>query len=128
MPLFQFDLQNFISIFGAVKIPASQVHLLEKSAPNLMVYALPAVFVFTLIEGLLSHFGEHKTYERKETIGSLFIGLGNLAVNLLMKMALLYAALWIYNMLPWRMQLNWWTLIPCFIIYDCCSYGQHRIS
>ncbi|HKG05316.1 MAG TPA: DUF4833 domain-containing protein [Pedobacter sp.] len=128
MPLFQFDLQNFISIFGAVKIPASQVHLLEKSAPNLMVYALPAVFVFTLIEGLLSHFGEHKTYERKETIGSLFIGLGNLAVNLLMKMALLYAALWIYNMLPWRMQLNWWTLIPCFIIYDCCSYWSHRIS
>jgi len=128
MPLFQFDLQNFMSVFGAMKIPENEIYMLEKSAPNLLVYALPAVFVFTVIEGLLSHFGEHKTYERKETIGSVFIGLGNLAVNLLMKVVLLYGALWIYNALPWRMELNWWTLIPCFVLYDCCSYWSHRIS
>lgn len=128
MSAFQSHLQAFTSVFGAVRIPADQIHQLEKSAPNLMVYALPVVFAFTLLEGFLSHISEHKTYEKKETIGSLFIGLGNLAVNLLMKMVLLFGALWIYNALPWRMELSWWMLAPCFILYDCCSYWSHRIS
>jgi sterol desaturase/sphingolipid hydroxylase (fatty acid hydroxylase superfamily) len=128
MPLFQTQLQDFISLFGAVRIPADQLRHLEKSAPNLMVYALPAVLAFTVIEVLLSHFGDHRHYEKKETIGSVLIGLGNLTVNLLMKMTLLYGALWIYNALPWRMELNWWTLGVCFVAYDCCSYWSHRIS
>jgi len=114
MPLFQ--------------LSAHEIHLLEKSAPNLMIYALPVVFGFTLLEAFLSNFSEHKSYERKETIGSLLIGLGNLAVNLLMKTVLLCGALWVYKVLPWRMELNWWTLIVCFVAYDCCSYWSHRIS
>lgn len=120
--------QNFISIFGAARIPVNDIHQLEKSAPDLLIYALPFVFFCTALECGFSHFAEHKSYEKKETIGSLFIGLGNLVVNLLMKAILLYGAVWIYNMLPWRMNLNWWTLIPCFIFYDCCSYWSHRIS
>jgi sterol desaturase/sphingolipid hydroxylase (fatty acid hydroxylase superfamily) len=128
MAVFQSLLQASSSVFGAVRIPADQIYELEKSAPNLMVYALPVVFAFTLLEGFLSHTGEHKTYEKKETIGSLLIGLGNLAVNLMMKVVLLFGALWIYNVLPWRMELNWWMLAPCFVLYDCCSYWSHRTS
>lgn len=30
--------------------------------------------------------------------------------------------------MPWRMQLNWWTLFPCLLVYDFCSYWAHRIS
>lgn len=120
--------QNFISIFGAARIPINDIHQLEKSAPDLLVYALPLVFFCTALECGFSHFAEHKSYEKKETIGSIFIGLGNLAVNLLMKAMLLCGAVWIYNLVPWRMSLNWWTLIPCFVIYDCCSYWSHRIS
>ncbi|TDQ12056.1 DUF4833 domain-containing protein [Pedobacter metabolipauper] len=121
-------LNDLISIFGADQIPMESIHHLEKSAPDVLVYALPAVFFFTALECGISCFGEHKTYEAKETFGSLLIGIGNLAVNLLMKMVLLYGAIWIYNLLPWRITLNWWTLIPCFIVYDCCSYWSHRTS
>lgn len=128
MPLFQTQLQDFISMFGALTMPMDQVQFLEKSAPNLMVYALPVVLVCTVLEAFVSHFGERHHYERKETIGSLLIGIGNLAVNLMMKVTLLYGALWIYNALPWRMELNWWTLGVCFVAYDCCSYWSHRIS
>lgn len=126
--LVQSYIQEFISIFGAQEIPAGQIHHLERNAPNLMVYALPVVLVFALLEGLLSHFGEHKTHESRETFGSVLIGAGNLAVNMLLKVALMYGALWIYNALPWRMELNWWTLPICFVAYDCCSYWSHRIS
>lgn len=124
----QFYLQHLNSIFGAVRISFDDIHQLQKSAPNLLVYAMPAIFFFTTLEYGLSHFSKHKSYEHKETIGSLFVGIGNLVVNLLMKAVLFYAAVWMYNLLPWRMQLNWWTLIPCFMIYDCCSYWSHRIS
>lgn len=128
MSTFQLHLSAIHSLFGAAKIPASELYDLEKSTPDLMVYALPAVLAFTLIEGLLSHYSEHKTHEGRETLGSVLIGAGNLAVNLLMKVVLLYAAVWLYNALPWRMELNWWVLPFCFVIYDCCSYWSHRIS
>lgn len=119
---------DFISLSGADPINMEALTSLQEKAPNIVAYALPAVFLLTIIEFVFSHSGEHKTYERKETLGSLLVGLGNLAVNILMKAVLIYGAVWIYNLLPWRMEMNWWTLIPCFILYDCCSYWSHRIS
>lgn len=119
---------DFISLSGADPINMEALTSLQEKAPNIVAYALPAVFLLTIIEFVFSHSGEHKTYERKETLGSLLVGLGNLAVNILMKTVLIYGAVWIYNLLPWRMEMNWWTLIPCFILYDCCSYWSHRIS
>lgn len=119
---------EFPHLFGAAKIDFADSYLMQQEAPNLIAYALPAVFVLALIEFLMSHFGTHKTYEKEETMGSIFVGIGNLIVNLLMKVVLIYGAIWIYNLVPWRMEMNWWTLIPCFILYDCCSYWSHRIS
>ena len=121
-------LQSFGSIIGAETIELSTVYQLQNHAPNLMVYTMPAIILFTMIEFIGSYFSEHKTYENKETQGSLLVGLGNLLVNLLMKTVLLTGAIWIYNLLPWRMELNWWTLIFCFVAYDFCSYWSHRIS
>ena len=125
VPIF---LHDFVSIFGAEKVDLADVYQLQQHAPNLLVYTLPVVFIFTILEGVASYFSEHKSYERKETLGSLLIGAGSLTVNLLLKTALISAAIWIYNLLPWRMELNWYTLIACFIAYDCCSYWSHRIS
>lgn len=120
--------QSLNALFGADRIDVADLSILQEKAPNLMAYALPLVGIFTAVEFAVSHFGTHKTYESRETIGSLFVGIGNLIVNLLMKAVLLFAAVWIYNLLPWRMELNWWTLIFCFICYDFCSYWSHRIS
>lgn len=120
--------QALNSWFGAAEINLANINLVQAKAPDLMMYALPFVFLFTIVEFLCSHFGEHKSYEAKETLGSVLIGLGNLTVNLLMKMVLIYGAIRLYNLLPWRMFLNWYSLIPCFIVYDFCSYWSHRIS
>lgn len=116
------------SVFGAPEIALDMVSHMENKVPDLMVYALPAVCLFTVIEFVGSCFGDHHSYENKETKGSLLIGAGSLLVNLFMKTVLMYVCIIIYNELQWRMELNWWTLIPCFIIYDCCSYWSHRIS
>ncbi|WP_423148327.1 DUF4833 domain-containing protein [Rubrolithibacter danxiaensis] len=117
------------TIFGAPQIALDTIDELEKSSPNILVYALPLVLLFTLLEFFFSHHHDHhKSYEKKETIGSVLIGTGNLAVNLALKVVLFYGAVWLYNHLPWRMMFNWWTLVPCFILYDFCSYWAHRIS
>jgi sterol desaturase/sphingolipid hydroxylase (fatty acid hydroxylase superfamily) len=116
------------SLFGASPISLDMVPHMENKVPNLMIYALPAVLLFTIIEFAGSCFSEHKSYENTETKGSILIGLGSLLVNLVMKTVVMYACILIYNELRWRIELNWWTIIPCFIVYDCCSYWSHRIS
>lgn len=117
-----------LSIFGADKISMEDIHHLEKSSPDILVYAVPAVLLFTLAEFVFSKLHDHDSYEAEETMGSILTGIGSLIINLVMKIVLLYGAVWIYNLLPWRIEFQWLTLFPCFIVYDFCSYWAHRIA
>lgn len=121
-------LNTFGGLFGAPQIPFEQILHLEKNAPNLIVYAIPFMAFFTLLEMGVSWYNNHKLYKVKESIGSTLVGLGNVLINLLLKVLLLYFFVWLYNVLPWRLALNWWTLIPCYILFDFCSYWAHRFS
>ncbi len=116
------------STIGASPILYEEITNLEKNSPQIIVYAIPFMAFFTLLEIWYSWYVENKNYRLKESIGSVLVGFGNLGVNLLFKIVLLYGAVWIYNLVPWRLSLNWWTLIPCYIIFDFLSYWSHRIS
>jgi len=120
--------QALSAIFGAEKLALEELCLLQNHTPNLITYALPFVAVFTVLEFALGKIFKHEDYTHEELKGSLWVGLGNLLVNLILKSSLLLAAVWLYNLSPWRMQFSWWSLIPCFLIYDFCSYWSHRIS
>lgn len=130
-----------LNLFGAEKIPMLKEVLdnLDAQAPPLIIWAIPFMFFFAILEMVISHYQNRNYYEKKETIGSVLVGLGNLVVSAGVKMILLYLVVWIYNLVPWRMALNsdqsffswgsyWWMLIPCYIIYDLCSYWSHRIA
>lgn len=116
------------ALFGAPKIPLDNLSELEKAAPNLILWAVPAMIIFTALEMIISYVQEKPYYEKSETIGSVLTGLGSLVVGAALKFSLLFAVVWIYNQLPWRMALNWWTFIPCYVIFDLCSYWAHRVS
>ena len=116
------------SFFNADKIPFSEITSIESNSPNIIVYAIPAMAFFTILEVVYSWYTNRKNYKTRESVGSTLVGLGNVGLNLLLKVGLLYAAVWIYNLIPWRMALNWWTIIPCYLIFDLCSYWAHRIS
>jgi sterol desaturase/sphingolipid hydroxylase (fatty acid hydroxylase superfamily) len=115
-------------LFGASKIPIDSVHAIEKNIPNIILWAVPVMLFFTAVEMAVTYYQEKEFYEKKETIGSILVGLGNLVVTAALKLGLLYLCIWIYNLIPWRMELQWWTLIPCYIIYDFFSYWAHRVS
>jgi sterol desaturase/sphingolipid hydroxylase (fatty acid hydroxylase superfamily) len=115
-------------LFGADKIPWNQVDGLQQGSPNIILWAAPAMFLFVLLEIILSHVTNKHHYSKKETLGSTLVGIGNVLIGLIIKSLLFFAFVWVYNLLPWRMTLNWWTLIPCYIFFDFCSYWTHNIS
>jgi sterol desaturase/sphingolipid hydroxylase (fatty acid hydroxylase superfamily) len=119
---------EFQTLFRGERILLSDIDSLQASAPDLIVYAAPFMFLFVLIEYFVSRFQSHNIYERKETIGSALVGIGNVVIGLFLKAILFYLFIVVYNWLPWRMELKWWTLLPCYIIFDFCSYWAHRIS
>jgi sterol desaturase/sphingolipid hydroxylase (fatty acid hydroxylase superfamily) len=117
-----------MSLFGAPPIPMEDVYALEANAPDLIVYAVPVMLFFTLLEYGVSFWQNRRYYDNRELMGSIGVGLGNLVVSGLLKTILIFFVIWLYNQLPWRMSLNWWTFIPCYVFYDFCSYWAHRIS
>lgn len=117
-----------LSLFGADKIPLDLIHDVEKQAPNLILWAVPFMVFFSALEIIISYLQDRKYYEKKETIGSVLVGLGNLVVSAAVKVVFLYLVVIVYNFIPWRMSLSWWTLLPCYVLYDLCSYWAHRIS
>ncbi len=117
-----------LSLFGAEKIDLQLIRQIEQKAPDIIIWAIPFMFFFSGLEMLISYLQDKKYYDKKETIGSILVGLGNLVVSAIVKIVLLYIVVWIYNLVPWRMELNWWTFLPCYIIFDICSYWAHRIS
>ncbi|MEI6947594.1 sterol desaturase family protein [Paraflavisolibacter sp. H34] len=118
----------FSDLFGAPKIPMASLDKIQSDAPNIIVWAAPVMFFFVLLEWLIARWQHRDLYEKKETIGSILVGLGNVAINTTLKVTMLYLYILLYNWLPWRMHLNWWTFLPCYILFDLCSYWAHRIS
>lgn len=116
------------NFFGASPISYENIKELEQQSDDLIIYAIPLMAFFTGLEIWYSWYSEKRNYNTKESLGSLFVGLGNVAINLVLKVAFISGAVYIYNLVPWRMELNWWTLFPCLLIYDFCSYWAHRIS
>jgi sterol desaturase/sphingolipid hydroxylase (fatty acid hydroxylase superfamily) len=119
---------NLYSLFGAERISLSNIDKLEKSAPDIIVYAMPFMFLFVLVEYIVSRIQSDELYDKRETLGSTLVGLGNVAIGVSLKTTLLFIFILVYNLLPWRMEFRWWTLIPCYVILDFCSYWAHRVS
>jgi sterol desaturase/sphingolipid hydroxylase (fatty acid hydroxylase superfamily) len=118
----------FLFLFGADPISFFDVDKLEQSIPNIIVYAAPVMFFFVFIEYVVSRSQNKKFYNAKETLGSILVGLGNVIIGLILKTLLLFFFIVVYNLLPWRMAFNWWTFLPCYVIFDFCSYWAHRVS
>lgn len=122
-------MSQFLNLFGAD--PSSlpyNLGVLKENTPPIIAFAVPLMVFITAIEIFISFRQEKKYYETKETIGSVLVGVGNLILSLFINMGLIFFVVWIWKLVPWRMELNWWTFIPCYIIFDFCSYWAHRLS
>lgn len=117
-----------LNLFGAPKIHYFQIEELHENAPEIIIWAAPVLFFFVLLEWYISHRQNRNLYTKDETTGSVLVGIGNVVIAFALKFVILYIFIWAYNTVSWRMYFKWWTLIPCYIIFDFCSYWAHRIS
>jgi sterol desaturase/sphingolipid hydroxylase (fatty acid hydroxylase superfamily) len=116
------------NLFGVEPIVWQSIDIMQRNAPEIIVWAAPIMFAFVLLEIFFSYHQRKGFYDTKESIGSLLIGIGNVVISIGIKVVLFYAAVVIYNFLPWRMEFNWWLLLPCYVLFDFCSYWTHRLS
>ena len=115
-------------LFGAPEIPFEWVKQLQNDAPNIIIWAAPAMFLFVLLEWYISRRQNKHLYEKKETIGAICVGVGNVIINTALKMVLFYLIVWFYNQLPWRMYMAWWTFIPSGMAIALVAFGLSMIN
>ena len=99
---------------------------------EVLYYAIPFFVLLLVVEGLtyrnLQHDG-HVGYELRDTRTSLAMGIGNVAVNVVWKLAVVavYAAL--YELTPLRLDPgDWWVWVLLFFADDLAYYAFHRVS
>lgn len=88
-----------LSIFGADKIPWEDLTDVKNSAPEIIIWAAPVMFFFVLLEAFISYKQNKKYYDKKETLGSLGLGIGNVLISVWIKVALFYLTVWLYNLI-----------------------------
>ena len=114
---------DFTTLFGADKILLEDIDKLQSNTPDIIIWAAPVMFFFVLIEYIISYYQNRKFYEKKETFGSIWVGIGNVVIGAALKLVIFTILVWVYNLIPWRMELNWWTFLPCYILFDLCMPG-----
>lgn len=115
-------------IFGADRLTTDSLDRIDLSVPQLIIWAVPVMLIFTGIEYYIARKEDKEIYQNRELLGSIFVGLGNILSNLVTKLLLFTMVTVIYNLVPWRMGLYWWMFFPAYIVLDLCSYWAHRIS
>ncbi len=103
--------------------------------PPVIHYAIPIMLFFVILEVVLGEIHHKQRYTGKDFFASLGIGLGNLGVTALVKVALYSTLLILYNMLPWK---GWlpgygepWSIVTwltCLVAIDFSRYWAHRIA
>ena len=108
------------------KLTLDQV--LAMDLPPLILYAVPVMLSLVLIEFVVSQYRKRKLYQGRDLLASAGIGVGNLVVSAITKVALFAVILFFYNLVPWRVPHAWWSFLVCFVVLDFFRYWAHRIA
>ena len=99
---------------------------------EVLYYAIPFFVLLLVVEALTYRHLQSENqvgYELKDTRTSIAMGLGNVAINAIWKLAVvaIYAAL--YELTPLRLDPHdWWVWVLLFFADDFAYYWFHRIS
>ncbi|WP_372769375.1 sterol desaturase family protein [Lutibacter sp.] len=97
--------------------------------PNLIYYAIPFFIVTVFIEGISIFKKDPEAYNIKDTFASLAMGVGNVLVNLLSKLAVVFVITILYeNFRMTTIPFTWWAWFIILFADDFCYYWAHRIG
>ncbi|MTD44763.1 sterol desaturase family protein [Conexibacter sp. W3-3-2] len=107
---------------------------------ELITYAIPFFVLLLALEALSYHLLGHdhhddepatplRGYERRDTVTSLTMGLGNVAINVGWKLVVVALYVTLYELTPIRMpQDAWWAFVLLFVADDLAFYWYHRVG
>lgn len=95
---------------------------------NLIVWAAPIMIGLALFEMYVSFRKKNDFYNSKDFLASLTIGLVQVAQSVVTKAITLVLVIGVYNLSPFRIPINWFTSILCFIILDFIRFYAHKVG
>ncbi len=94
--------------------------------PNLIHYAIPFFVVLILVEIAISAYLKTKAYEIKDAFTSIAMGLGNVGLNIVGKVLVLGAYVFVHQFAIFNLHYVWWVWILAFFAEDFTYYLYHR--
>ena len=98
--------------------------------PQLILYAVPFFLITLLVESYISYRMQREFVERKDSLTSIGLGLGNLAVGTLTKSMAIVTYFYVYDHFRLAdLDSSWWMVwVFSFFADDLTYYWFHRIS
>ncbi len=98
------------------------------SLPDPVALAIPAFIVLLLVEIAVARIRGRDAYELKDTAASLTMGLGNLALKLLLGGMAVAASVAVYRHRLFDIGHAWWAFVILLFAEDLAYYWFHRLS
>jgi len=107
-----------------------QLRILFLEHPNPVIYAIPFIAFFILIEFYLNYRDRRNLYLAKDSIASSLMGIGSLIVDIFTKSFYFLIMIKIYQFGLFKDELlfTWWAWILLFFLDDLSFYWHHRCS
>lgn len=97
--------------------------------PKITEYAIPFFIAAILLELWLIRTDRAKgAYETRDTLTSLLMGVGNVAVGLLLGVVSYTILMWFWQFRLFDLGASWWVLLLAFLLDDLRYYWYHRIA
>lgn len=108
----------------ALHLPAMPQH----SVPPLLFYAIPWFITLIIAEIIFSVYQHKDLYEKKDAASSIALGLGNLGIGIVTKIAILACYNFVYTYRLFNLGFEWWVWVLAFFAEDLTYYIFHRAS
>lgn len=103
--------------------------LLEQLAGlNIIQMAAIPLILLVLMEWILTIVQKKDYYDGYDTISATVIGLVNITISAVLKIAIFGIILFFYNSVPWSIPREWWAYVLCIIALDFFRYWSHRLT
>lgn len=97
--------------------------------PDLILYAIPFFIITLIIEIIVDTREKSKSYETKDAITSIIMGLGNVFLGFLSKIMIFAILIYIYDHFRlFSIPFSWWAWILILFVEDFVYYWFHRTS
>jgi len=96
--------------------------------PDLIQLAIPAFIALMIVEAIVGVLLQREIYEVKDAAASISMGLGNLATDLLAKVAQFSILTFLYRFAIFHIDYQWWAWVLLFFCDEFSYYWFHRVS